>query len=197
MARPRDPEVDTRIVQAARELLAEGGHYAVTVTAAAERAGVSRPTVYRRYRDTRDLLMAVLFEDLEAGWAEIRANPPATTDPLEHMARVARHFFDYYARNPVASRAMLQSALFAEAPWDEAFAAQGMGFVAWMAQQLEGCRGPGGLAPHADTGLLAQAWFGIYLTLAMAGVNGARMPPDVQEMLLRAVLGQHLRGCLA
>lgn len=197
MARPRDPQVDDRIIDAARSLLAEHGLSAVTVTAAAERAGVSRPSVYRRYRDTEDLLMAVLFTDLETHWTAVRESPPETTDPLELLLEVSRRFFEYYARNPRVSRAMLRSALFAEDPWAARFAAQGTAFVAWVAQCLEGCRGPGGLSEEANTGVLAQSWFGAYLTLAVAGVNGAQMPVEVQVQLLRAVLDQHLRGCLA
>lgn len=56
MARQRDPEIDGRILEAARSLLDESGDHAVTLAAVAERAGVSRPAVYRRW-PTRAVLL--------------------------------------------------------------------------------------------------------------------------------------------
>lgn len=54
--RPRDHDIDDRILAAVRDVLAEAGVEAVTVDAVARRAGVSRPTVYRRYPTRVDLL---------------------------------------------------------------------------------------------------------------------------------------------
>lgn len=58
--RPRDPEVDTAILQAAREVFVERGVEATSIEAVARRAGVSRVTVYRRYRDKQELLVDML-----------------------------------------------------------------------------------------------------------------------------------------
>lgn len=58
MARPRDPALDTRILRATRELIAEVGAGGVTIAAVAERAGVSRPTVYRRWATRAVLVFA-------------------------------------------------------------------------------------------------------------------------------------------
>lgn len=58
MARPRDPVLDTRILRATRELIAEVGVGGVTIAAVAERAGVSRPTIYRRWATRAVLVFA-------------------------------------------------------------------------------------------------------------------------------------------
>lgn len=60
MARPRDPSVEPRITAAASELLAEGGYAALTMEGVATRAGVGKPTVYRRW-STRAQLVFELF----------------------------------------------------------------------------------------------------------------------------------------
>ncbi len=57
--RPRDPQVDRAILDAAVELLHEGGLEAMSVEAVAARAGVSRASVYRRYTNRVDLMEAV------------------------------------------------------------------------------------------------------------------------------------------
>jgi AcrR family transcriptional regulator len=47
--RPRDPQADEAILRAARDLLSEGGLANLTVEGTAQRAGVAKTTVYRRY----------------------------------------------------------------------------------------------------------------------------------------------------
>jgi AcrR family transcriptional regulator len=58
--RPRDARVDRSVLDAALGLLAEGGPDALTIDAAATRAGVARTTVYRRWRGKDELVLAVL-----------------------------------------------------------------------------------------------------------------------------------------
>ena len=58
--RPRDPEVDSAILRAAREVFVERGPEAASIEAVARRAGVSRLTIYRRYRDKQELLVDML-----------------------------------------------------------------------------------------------------------------------------------------
>ncbi|WP_436792746.1 TetR/AcrR family transcriptional regulator [Actinospongicola halichondriae] len=53
---PNSSELDGRILDAARALVDERGHDAVTISAVADRAGVSRPTVYRRWPNRAALL---------------------------------------------------------------------------------------------------------------------------------------------
>ncbi len=56
--RPRDPELDGTILQATIELLCEQGFAGTTVEAVAERAGVGKATIYRRWATREDLLLA-------------------------------------------------------------------------------------------------------------------------------------------
>lgn len=58
MARPRDPDLDIRILQATRDLIEEMGVADATIDAIAERAEVSRPTIYRRWSTRAELLFA-------------------------------------------------------------------------------------------------------------------------------------------
>jgi AcrR family transcriptional regulator len=60
MARPPDPDVSRRILQAAVDLLGEGGYAALTLEGVAARAGVGRPAVYRRYSGKRELCLAAI-----------------------------------------------------------------------------------------------------------------------------------------
>lgn len=55
--RPRDASIDTQIVGCMFELVEECGLDGVTVDAIAERAGVSKPTIYRRWASKEDLMV--------------------------------------------------------------------------------------------------------------------------------------------
>lgn len=56
--RPRDPNAEDRICRAAGELLLEHGVDGTTVDAVAERAGVGKATVYRRWASKEELALA-------------------------------------------------------------------------------------------------------------------------------------------
>lgn len=53
------------ILEATRELLAEGGVQRLTVEGVAARAGVAKTTIYRRYRSKDELALAVLLDMVE------------------------------------------------------------------------------------------------------------------------------------
>ena len=53
--RPRDAELDERILAATRELLAAHGYQGLSIGAVAEAAGTTRPSVYLRFADKKDL----------------------------------------------------------------------------------------------------------------------------------------------
>ncbi|WP_134742232.1 TetR/AcrR family transcriptional regulator [Nocardioides sp. 503] len=59
MARPRDPQIEQRILGAAQTLIAETGYDGLTMEAIAERAGVGKPTVYRRYANRDEVVFAL------------------------------------------------------------------------------------------------------------------------------------------
>jgi AcrR family transcriptional regulator len=60
--RPRRPTTDDAITKAALDLLAERGFQATTIEAIADRAGVGRNTIYRRWRSKEELIADALRE---------------------------------------------------------------------------------------------------------------------------------------
>jgi AcrR family transcriptional regulator len=55
-----DPDLEERILKAARMLWKKGGEKALTLRAVAQAAGTNTPAVYRRFRDRDDILRALL-----------------------------------------------------------------------------------------------------------------------------------------
>ena len=64
MSRPRDGLVDDAVHLATLSLLAEVGYDGVTMAEVARRASTVPPTVYRRHRNVRDLVLATLRREL-------------------------------------------------------------------------------------------------------------------------------------
>lgn len=66
-------DIGDRIMAAAASCVRDFGVERVTLAEIARRAGVSRPTVYRRWPDTRSILAALLTDRVTGAW---RAVPP-------------------------------------------------------------------------------------------------------------------------
>jgi TetR/AcrR family transcriptional repressor of mexJK operon len=64
---------DARLLDVATTLFMERGFDGTSIDAVAEAAGVSKPTVYARYRDKRDLFAAVLRERIRLWLAPLSA----------------------------------------------------------------------------------------------------------------------------
>ena len=63
--RPRDPAIDDAILTAAAELLREDGYGMFSVGAVAQRAGTTKPAVYRRWPVLQELAIAALAAQLD------------------------------------------------------------------------------------------------------------------------------------
>jgi AcrR family transcriptional regulator len=130
--RPRSSETTTAILDAALELWMERGYHAVSVDAVAARAGVSKPTIYRRWSGRQQVLVAVAerfvppgevpdlgsFRDevaaflrnradlyRHAGTRRILASAAAASAEDEDFYRAIQPFLD---RFPAAMRAIIQ-----------------------------------------------------------------------------------------
>ncbi len=60
MSRHIDPEVEERILQAARKLWHKGGEKALSMRAVAKAAGTNTPAVYRRFRNREEILRTLV-----------------------------------------------------------------------------------------------------------------------------------------
>lgn len=82
--RPRDPRIDAAVLRATVELLAESGYPGLLVSAIAERAGTSKPAIYRRWASKAHLVHEAVFP-IGAGTAI--PDTGSTSDGLREMVR--------------------------------------------------------------------------------------------------------------
>jgi AcrR family transcriptional regulator len=111
--RPRDPGVDDAILRATMDLVGESGYRAVSIEAIAARAGISKQTVYRRYRSKGEVILDAL-----AAFAAGKLPVPDTGTLYGDLTELLTATFE--AQQGIAG--VLNRALAAETVWDETFA---------------------------------------------------------------------------
>ena len=83
----RDRQRD-HILDVALELLRERGMAALTMTAIAERAGMSRPTLYHYFADIDAVLAAWVGRQIERSVSVMLAEAEAIADPLDRLSHL-------------------------------------------------------------------------------------------------------------
>jgi AcrR family transcriptional regulator len=87
-------DVGDRILAAAASCVIDFGVDRVTLAEIARRAGVSRPTVYRRWPDTRSVLAALLTGHITAALREVPARGKTRAALVERVVAVADRLRD-------------------------------------------------------------------------------------------------------
>ena len=83
-------DVGDRILAAAASCVRDFGPERVTLAEIARRAGVSRPTVYRRWPDTRAILAALLTDRIVGAWRDVPADGVGRQSLVRRIVGVAR-----------------------------------------------------------------------------------------------------------
>lgn len=94
--RPRSRAIDDAALAAARELLAELGWDQTTMVAIAERAGVGKPALYRRWPSKTHLVFEAVF-----GWMNAYAPTAEAADLDDWIRRGFTYTLDLFAKPEV------------------------------------------------------------------------------------------------
>ncbi|HXA91260.1 MAG TPA: TetR/AcrR family transcriptional regulator [Mycobacterium sp.] len=157
--RPRDPRIDDAVLRATVELLAETGYPGLLVSAIAERAGTSKPAIYRRWPSKAHLVHEAVFP---IGAATTIPDTGSLPEDLREMVRRTMAFLTTPAARSalpglvgeMASDPTLHSALL------ERFADI---FAGGLAEWLERATGQGEVRTGVTAAELAEAIAGITL----------------------------------
>ncbi|AKK28460.1 TetR/AcrR family transcriptional regulator [Mycobacterium sp. EPa45] len=87
-------DIGDRILVAAASCVRDFGVERVTLAEIARRAGVSRPTVYRRWPDTRTIVASLLTERITGTWRAVPTGAPGRAGLVERIVEVARRLRD-------------------------------------------------------------------------------------------------------
>ena len=183
MGRPREARADRAILEAALELMAEGGVPDLRMDAVAARAGVGKAAIYRRYRSKDELAAAALA----ALVSEITV--PDTGSTHADLLALMRDAVEVYS-GPVAAgampsvvEAMSRNPELAEAVRDGFLAAR----RAALQEVLDRGIGRGDLAQDLDAELALDVLAGplFYRLLITGGPLDEQLAAGVVELILR------------
>ena len=96
VGRPRNPSIDEAVLKAAAELVVEVGYADLTIAAIAERAGTSKPAIYRRWPSKAHLVHEAAFRD-----GDEQLSLPDTGSLHDDLAEILRRTAAAFA-HPVA-----------------------------------------------------------------------------------------------
>jgi AcrR family transcriptional regulator len=88
MARPRDEELDQKIIQSATDEFHQNGYGPMTLASVAKRAEVRPGAVYTRFRDKKEMLIAILEHVSKV--AESQTKMRVTDDPYDDLVFAVR-----------------------------------------------------------------------------------------------------------
>ena len=165
--RPRNPLIDEAVLRAAAEMVVEVGYADLTVAAIAQRAGTSKPAIYRRWPSKAHLVHEAAFRDDDA-----QLSLPDTGDLRADLAEMLRRTAAAFA-HPVARA--LTPGLMAEIAADpslhpallERFGGVWKGFHDRVAIAAE----RGEVRADVDTDVLIQTLAGAALMRLMLATN--------------------------
>lgn len=173
------------ILAATRELLAAGGVHGLTVEGVAARSGVAKTTIYRRYRDKRELALAVLIDMVET----VAAVPDLGDTRRELVSFVEATI--HVLGSTLMGRVMqgLVSDLANDAKLAAAFRERVVELrVAEVRRMVERGVERGDLRPDTDVGIAHELLFGpvYYRLLLGAAPLDKRLAPLLVDAVLKA-----------
>ena len=90
--------METTIAQAAKEVFAERGYQRATLEEIAQRAGMSKATIYLYYRNKDDLFLHAVEELVNTAMAAMAQEATTAKPPLEKLYSMVRGKVEFYER---------------------------------------------------------------------------------------------------
>ena len=92
MPRQADPELEKRVLDAAQKLWRGGGDKTLSMRALARAARTNTPAIYRRFKDRKDILQALLLR--------VRTKQVEAVQSARSLEEAIDLFIDFALRNP-------------------------------------------------------------------------------------------------
>jgi AcrR family transcriptional regulator len=187
--RPRDPLIEEAILGAARRRLAVDGYSRMTIGDVAADAGVTRPTVYRRWESKHDLIVDALDHAFRA---EQAAAPPVDLERLSARQAIIEVVRRLDVRSPDRTGIMLVGHVMAEAEHNPELLEMVRTHAVrprrrLLLETLRALQERGDLRPGLDVDAVADMCVGSYYAAFIRGGEDDDLPARVVDTLWPAI----------
>ena len=189
MGRPRDEELDRKIIEAAVEEFYRVGYTALSLASIATRADVRPGAIYTRFRDKPEVLEAILEHILAA---DVRGMVELPGDgPYEDLLHAVREVHKSFSDDDVFAIPALLLQNTDEAQGVEEIIRAGHirrnRHMTLLRPALEAAKEAGVIGEHVSVGYASAMVIGAYFSMLL-GMDHSDLPDDTAERLL-ATLG--------
>ena len=187
MARPRDEELDQKIIQAAADEFHQNGYGPMTLASVAKRAGVRPGAVYTRFFDKHDMFAAII-EHVHRSHSD-NTRDRTTDDPYDDLVFVVRE-----THNSIGAQHACTIPAIAMMDTDEALEVRHIiredmtrnRHMQMLRPALERAIEAGILPEGIDPNYAAAMLVGAYFTFRLA-IDSDKWPDDMPEKLLASL----------
>jgi AcrR family transcriptional regulator len=147
------PERREQLLDATREIAAEGGFHVISIDAVAKRAGITRPIVYGHFGDLEGLLEALVEREGERAVGQLAAVLPAefpAGDRTESLLAALRGYLEAVREEPITWRLVLMPPEGAPEMMRERIAQGRTAVLAQLAVAMSPGFGPGRESPDPE-----------------------------------------------
>jgi AcrR family transcriptional regulator len=185
-----DPvDIGDRILDAAATCVVDFGVNRVTLAEIARRAGVSRPTVYRRWPDTRSILAALLTARITGAWRDVPARGHGRETLVGRIVAVA----DRLRHDDLVMSVLRSAPEFAIVYITQRLGTSQRVLIDAVADELRAAQLDGSVRPGDPRQLAAM----VLLITQSTIQSGHIVDPILDERALAAELAHSLNGYLA
>jgi AcrR family transcriptional regulator len=103
MPRHIDPDLERKVLEAARNLWHKGGEKALSMRAVAEASGTNTPAVYRRFRRREDILRALVLSYQQELFSIV--------EPCTSLSEIADCILEFALKRPLEYQLMMSGLL--------------------------------------------------------------------------------------
>ncbi len=181
-----EPVTDTTMFDAALAVLAERGYAGATTRRIAEAAGINEVTLFRRFGDKRQLILAAIHADI----SRLVDNGLTTTGDIEaDLIRVVEYYSDLYRhRNGLVGTLLLEGA---RNPDVAALIKEPLGAMSRLAEIFAGYQRVGQMVEE-PTDFVVQALLAplLVITLLRSVTSSEIEFPDARTVVQRFLKGR-------